>query len=1354
MTAVCRFDHPLQRDGTSQRGRLLPALEPSSVAVDERGLPELLGYVQEYAKLLVYYGPDNTPRGDWVPFVATDATAVVASMVRTDVAAVRASFEAVGREATDAVGYGQLLGLYLIWLSRVDEWYRAAPDSLPLKGSLQRLISSVFGETLRKVLPEALRARATSPGISLAPIDRLSDVWGFSAGVGASPPGAVTALTNDELATAVATLATAIRKLLDGLSLLVNESGEFLRQTLESYPEHQPQVGLLLGFLDLLGVAQRHMNRLTAAHLGFYFGQVLALRGRPAHPDHVHVVFELARHAEQHLLPAGTELKAGKDEWGVERVYVLDRELAVNRATLDLERGLKSVFVDLDAQGVIRNIHAAPKAASSDGLGGEIEDEDEKWLAFGDTSRPFAQIGFALSSSMLRLAEGQRTIRLGWALRESSPILAKAGNAEFIATMLEELSRTVLVSASGAEQWLPLEVRAVRFSDGTKTYTSGTPSTKPAGREPPFIEYELVAGPEVLPITNYDPKKLAAGFDTREPVLQFAFDNEGLPKNVRELLGSGTVQDFVPLAEGYAHGSVVRHGGRLYQAKVPVDEAGVVPAKYPNVWRLVEPAYPYKYFVAMDVKALTIAVDVEGLRGLVLESDLGALNAGKPFMPFGPLPKQGSTLFIGSPEAFAKPVTNLQLFIQWADLPSVNFADHYAAYKAGNSPIVADNDHFKWSFEILRDGRWTPIDVEDAEYLFEDAPAPKKKVARAPGRRPSEKRDFTLEIPALPRPSVPAGFSRLDAGLRQGFLRARLSQSFLHSLYPQLLLTPGAGANVPYTPLISELSLGYHAELTLDYASLGERDFAGRLDRLFQIGPFGRREVFPIVGASAGSGVPVGSKLVPEFAMPVASPDGSMTTRTANGTFYVGLDKLDLPQNLSLLVRVAEGSEDPLAQAPVLGWSYWADGVWRSFEPSEVVSDTTNGLLTSGIIQLALPNTMTTGNQLLPADLYWIKASVVGDTRAIPQLIALHTQAAHATFRDAGNDPAHLARPLPSGSISKLERRDAAIKAVSQPYASFGGRMLEPEISFNTRVSEQLRHKGRASSIFDYERLVLEQFPEVYKVKCINHTGAGSEFAPGHVTLVAVPDLRNVNAVDPLRPRLSLNKLRTIEAWLRERASEFVCLRLSNPDYQEVRVRFRVRFVAGKDQGLYTGILQQDIIRFLSPWLYDDGADLAFGARVHRSSILDYVERRDYVDFVADFSLDHHVGEIVHSDVEEAVATTASAVLVSASSHDIDATLLAPEGALLRRRCPGLCDDTAEAPVTPAEDQPPLPAGYRRYLGNVRSRELHDLLNLHERCLIHLIAEDRRYYFKGISQALAMGYDYCAFCFPDGLSQR
>ena len=77
-----------------------------------------------------------------------------------------------------------------------------------------------------------------------------------------------------------------------------------------------------------------------------------------------------------------------------------------------------------------------------------------------------------------------------------------------------------------------------------------------------------------------------------------------------------------------------------------------------------------------------------------------------------------------------------------------------------------------------------------------------------------------------------------------------------------------------------------------------------------------------------------------------------------------------------------------------------------------------------------------------------------------------------------------------------------------------GGKTPEQPADFNVRVSERLRHKRRALTIWDYERLVLEKFPQIYKVKCLNHTqyepapgpgGIYRELAPGHVTIVTVP---------------------------------------------------------------------------------------------------------------------------------------------------------------------------------------------------------------------------------------------------------
>ena len=59
-----------------------------------------------------------------------------------------------------------------------------------------------------------------------------------------------------------------------------------------------------------------------------------------------------------------------------------------------------------------------------------------------------------------------------------------------------------------------------------------------------------------------------------------------------------------------------------------------------------------------------------------------------------------------------------------------------------------------------------------------------------------------------------------------------------------------------------------------------------------------------------------------------------------------------------------------------------------------------------------------------------------------------------------------------------------------------------------------------------------------------------------------------------------------------------------------------------------------------------------------------------------------------------------------------------------------------------------------RYLGNANSQEFHDLDNLTRSCQVDEIRFDRRLYFADPDQAVAVGYDFCAHCFPAGLSQR
>ena len=368
------------------------------------------------------------------------------------------------------------------------------------------------------------------------------------------------------------------------------------------------------------------------------------------------------------------------------------------------------------------------------------------------------------------------------------------------------------------------------------------------------------------------------------------------------------------------------------------------------------------------------------------------------------------------------------------------------------------------------------------------------------------------------------------------------------------------------------------------------------------------------------------------------------------------------PQNLALLFQVADGTANPLVKkperSPLVFWSYLSNNEWIAFAEDEV-QDGSGELLNSGVVSFALPRQATDSNTLLPAGLFWIRAAVKEKSDAVCRLRLVAAQALAATFTDHGNSARFAASTLAAETISKLAQPDSAVKSVTQPFPSFGGRAAELPAAFHTRISERLRHKDRAIGLWDYERLVLEAFPEIYKVKCLDHTqyepsdsgeGIYRELAPGHVTIVTIPELRFNYSHDRLRPYTSLGLLEKIAAFLQKRLSCFARVHVKNPEFEEVFVDFRVRLRAGFDESYYVNQLRQAITAFLSPWAFEGGGSPSFGGRMYKSVLINFVEEQPSVDYVTDFKLFHKTivdGRAVSTEKDEVVGSKALSVLVS-----------------------------------------------------------------------------------------------------------
>jgi hypothetical protein len=296
------------------------------------------------------------------------------------------------------------------------------------------------------------------------------------------------------------------------------------------------------------------------------------------------------------------------------------------------------------------------------------------------------------------------------------------------------------------------------------------------------------------------------------------------------------------------------------------------------------------------------------------------------------------------------------------------------------------------------------------------------------------------------------------------------------------------------------------------------------------------------------------------------------------------------------------------------------------------------------------------------------------------RLVTLAAQALRATYVVLDNGSTSHTAQLPPGTITKLDQPDAAVKGVDQPFPTFGGRPVETTVAFATRVSERLRHKDRAIALWDYEHLILEPFPGIYQARCLNHTqyepsatgtGIYRELAPGHVTVVTIPDRSGPDARDPLRPFTSLRVLREIEQFVAERVSCFATLHVRNPQFEEVRVDLRVRFRDGVDETFHVNKLKREITEFLSPWAFRSDARPTFNGKVYKSVLVNFVEERTYVDFVSDVHLFHRLPGVTADgpDLEEVAGSRAISILVSVPSDQHGVHPIHPDEVFVPEHC-------------------------------------------------------------------------------------
>ena len=676
------------------------------------------------------------------------------------------------------------------------------------------------------------------------------------------------------------------------------------------------------------------------------------------------------------------------------------------------------------------------------------------------------------------------------------------------------------------------------------------------------------------------------------------------------------------------------------------------------------------YLKLKDLQLQQLRLDVNvgdgigaGLKSLALRNDGNVLSSNGTLAPFGQNPHRLAGFYIANDEISRKQLTSITFHVEWVNLPDSfsSTSGHYKGYKDINGAVIGVDDG---DFQV-------ELKVFDKRMLGSVASASlftRETITEPEGTRIRLNPVSGLKYDFDPQTS---GYANIDLAHTESsdpfdwerYFKLELNgahSTFLQDVYQAALqnLEAGQKINQPYNPQIRRVTVDYACAGTVDFTA---SDPASAPIQVLQIHPFGQVDLLKTDQLTDKNGEPVGYHLLPQY--------------NDDGHLYIGLEDLEDKQETALLFQMAAGTENSDLELPRVDWRYLADDGWEEFRDDEILSDTTGGMLDTGIIRFQPPSLLdatgehpraSASNRLMPNGLHWFEARVPDNSPAFPKAIALFSQAAIATrvMQSPGAD--YAKDTAPAGTVIKPVTPIAAIDSITQPYSSFGGKAQEDNGQFVKRVSERLRHKGRAVSMWDYERLVLEQFPEIYKVKCLNQAARENDPAAAKVTLVVIPNLVNRTPFFPLQPKVSQKLRSRIADYLQDKVSPFVDFDVVNPRYEEIRYRVTLTFREKENEGLYIRQLNQDIINYLSPWAYDSQADVTFGGAIHRSSLVHFIKNLPYVDYIGSLELVDHVligqdasglvsRQLLTPLAQDAVATRfLDSILVSSPAHYID----------------------------------------------------------------------------------------------------
>ncbi|AKA38448.1 hypothetical protein UGYR_08565 [Yersinia ruckeri] len=343
-------------------------------------------------------------------------------------------------------------------------------------------------------------------------------------------------------------------------------------------------------------------------------------------------------------------------------------------------------------------------------------------------------------------------------------------------------------------------------------------------------------------------------------------------------------------------------------------------------------------------------------------------------------------------------------------------------------------------------------------------------------------------------------------------------------------------------------------------------------------------------------------------------------TQETGTSLYLGFSDITPGQTLSLYWKL----KTPIQ--PTVAWFYLNQkNQWAALDAW--VNDETQNLYQDGLWRLVLPADAANQASQMPGGRHWLKGVVNIPEQAdvwqsYPWLQGVIYNAMTATLINAETlSDSHFLQALPAETIQRSVEPIPVVSTITQPWASWDGRMAESSGEFFEREAQRLSHRNRALTWGNMVTLLKQRYISIFDVKY-----------PGNdeLTLVPAPEIQQLTVIpvnhyndgdDPLRPVLNTARLAEMADWLEQRDSLWASIIVVNPTYIDVHINYQLIFKSGVNPDFGYQQLQQSLSEVYMPWSGDEQRAVMMNNNIGYFQLLATIQQHPLVERVTSLTL-------------------------------------------------------------------------------------------------------------------------------------